>query len=48
MANSDIFANEKRESAVGHLEAAVAFYKNLGVKVDRVKANEATVDKWIN
>lgn len=36
VAYSDIFPDELKESAVAHLKAAVAYYKRLGVKVDRV------------
>lgn len=36
VAYSDIFPSEKKESAVAHLEAAVAYYKSLGVAVTRV------------
>jgi transposase InsO family protein len=36
VAYSDIFPNEQKESAVAHLQATVAFYKSLGVNVDRV------------
>ncbi len=42
VAYSDIFANEKKESAVVHLEAAVAFYKRLGVKADRVMTDNGS------
>jgi len=36
VAFSKILPDEKRESAVAFLEAAVAYYESLGVKVDRV------------
>lgn len=36
VAFSDIFPDEKKQSAVAHLKAAVAFYRSLGVTVSRV------------
>jgi len=42
IAYSDIFPNEKKESAVAHLKATVAFYKRLGVKVDRVMTDNGS------
>jgi transposase InsO family protein len=42
VAYSDIFPNEKKESAVAHLEAAVAYYKILGIKVTRVMTDNGS------
>jgi transposase InsO family protein len=42
VAYSDIFPNEKKQSAVAHLEATVAFYERLGVKVDRVMTDNGS------
>jgi len=42
VAYSDIFPNEKKESAVAHLRAAVAYYKRLGVKVTRVMTDNGS------
>lgn len=42
VAYSDIFPNEKKESAVAHLKAAVAFYKQLGVTVTRVMTDNGS------
>ena len=42
VAYSDIFPNEKKESAVAHLEAAVAYYKSLGVTVTRVMTDNGS------
>lgn len=42
---SDIFPNEKKESAVAHLEAAVAYYNRLGVTVDRVMTDNGACYK---
>ena len=36
VAYSDILPNEKKESAIAHLKAAVAYYQSLGVTVTRV------------
>jgi len=36
VAFSDIFPNEKKESAITHLHAAIAYYESLGVTVTRV------------
>lgn len=42
VAYSDIFPNQKKESAVAHLEAAVAYYKSLGVDVQRVMTDNGS------
>ena len=42
VAYSDIFPNEKKESAVAHLRAALTFYKGLGVSVDRVMTDNGS------
>lgn len=42
IAYSDIFPDEKKESAVAHLKAAVAYYNQLGVKVDRVMTDNGS------
>lgn len=42
IAFSDIFPNQKKESAVAHLEAAVAYYKSLGVNVARVMTDNGS------
>lgn len=42
VAYSDIFPNEKKESAVAHLRAAVASYRRLGVKVARVMTDNGS------
>lgn len=42
VAYSNIFPNEKKESAVAHLEAAVAYYKSLGVTVTRVMTDNGS------
>ena len=45
VAYSDIFPNEKKESAVAHLRAAVAYYGHLGVKVIRVMTDNGACYK---
>jgi len=42
IAYSRIFADEKKESAVAFLRAAVAYYKNLGVTVERVMTDNGS------
>ncbi len=42
VAYSDIFPNEKKESAIAHLEAALAYYKSLGVTVTRVMTDNGS------
>lgn len=42
VAFSDIFPNQKKESAIAHLKAAVAYYKKLGVKVDRIMTDNGS------
>ena len=42
VAYSDIFPNERKESAIAHLEAAVAYYKQLGVTVIRVMTDNGS------
>jgi len=45
---SQIHPNEKAESAVAHLEAAVAWYGKLGVKVERVMTDNGSCYKAKN
>ncbi len=42
VAYCDIFANERKESALAHLEATVADYKQLGVTVTRVMTDNGS------
>ena len=42
VAYSDIFPNQKKESAIAHLKAAVAYYKCLGVTVTRVMTDNGS------
>ncbi len=42
VAYSDIFPNERKESAIAHLKAAVAYYKQLGVTVTRVMTDNGS------
>lgn len=42
VAYSDIFTNEKKESAIAHLKAAVAYYRLLGVTVTRVMTDNGS------
>ncbi len=42
VAYCDIFPNEKKESALAHLEATVAYYKQLGVTVTRVMTDNGS------
>jgi len=42
VAYSDIFPNEKKESAVAHLKATVDYYQKLGVTVDRVMTDNGS------
>jgi len=42
VAFSDIFPNEKKESAVAHLKASIAYYETLGVRVDRVMTDNGS------
>ncbi len=42
VAYSDIFPNERKESAIAHLEAAVTYYKHLGVTVTRVMTDNGS------
>ena len=39
VARIDIFPGERKKSAIAFLKATVAFYRALGVKVDRVLVN---------
>lgn len=45
IAYSDIFANEKKESAIAHLRASVAYYKRLGITVKRVMTDNGSCYK---
>ena len=42
VAYSDIFPDEKKESAIAHLHAAVAYYRSLGVTVIRVMTDNGS------
>ncbi len=42
IAYSNIFPNEKKESAIAHLRTAVDYYKRLGVKVDRIMTDNSS------
>ena len=42
VAYSDIFPNERKECAIAHLKAAVAYYKHLGVIVTRVMTDNGS------
>ncbi len=42
---TDIFPDEKAMSAVAHLKAAVAYYKRLGIKVERVMTDNGSCYK---
>ena len=45
IAFTDIFENEKKESAIAFLEAAVAYYRHLGVTVTRVMTDNGACYK---
>lgn len=45
IAFTDIFADEKKESAIAFLEAAVAYYRHLGVTVTRVMTDNGACYK---
>jgi len=45
VAYSDIFPDEKKESAVAHLRAAIAYYQSLGITVTRVMTDNGACYK---
>ena len=45
VACTDIFADEKKHSAIAHLKAAVAYYRRLGVTVKRVMSDNGSCYK---
>lgn len=45
IAYTDIFPDEKKQSAIAHLKAAVAYYKRLGITVKRVMTDNGACYK---